>query len=47
MGCLVCGEEDCVQHRGVLTFARIADFVVLVGLTAFIGLSVWAVAWAL
>jgi hypothetical protein len=35
MGCRVCGEEDCVLHRGVLMFAQIVN--VIAGLAALIG----------
>jgi hypothetical protein len=41
MGCRVCGEEDCVLHRGVLMFAQIVN--VIASLAALIGSM--AVAW--
>lgn len=44
MACLVCAEEDCVLHRGVLIFARLVN--VIVGLGALMGSMAVAWTWA-
>jgi hypothetical protein len=44
MVCLICGEEDCVLHRGVLMFAQLVN--VIAGLAALIGSMVVAWSWA-
>jgi hypothetical protein len=44
MACLVCGEEDCVLHRGVLIFAQLVN--AIAGLAALIASMAVAWTWA-
>jgi len=44
MACLVCGEEDCVLHRGVLMFAQLVN--AIAALAALIASMAVAWTWA-
>jgi hypothetical protein len=44
VACRICGEEDCVLHRGVVTVAQLVN--VMLGLGALIGSMAVAWAWA-
>jgi len=44
MACPVCGEEDCVLHRGVLMVAQVVN--VIAGLAALLGSIAVAWIWA-